>query len=96
MNVQEMERERDDLTTKLRYAKIALICFKKGVDTFEKEVTVKGSPWMYQGEDIEQSIATSRINGDEYFRECCSKLGMEVLETRTGFVRFRKTSPTRA
>ncbi|CAJ1954620.1 unnamed protein product [Cylindrotheca closterium] len=87
-NVATMQQELENFKMKLRLEKIALICFRKSMESIENEVTVQ-SPWIYRGEEVENPIS-SDIEGAEYFCECCDKLGMDVVECHLGFVRFRK------
>jgi len=89
--VAKMQQEYAKLGVKLRLEKIALICLQKSVESCENEVTAKSSPWSYQGKKVE-SWVPCHLDGIKYFRECCSKLGMEVLDTQPGLVRFRKLS----
>jgi len=92
-SVAKMQQEFEDLKKKLRIEKIALICFQKSAESSENEVTVKQSPWIYQGKEVERS-SSSKINGRNYFAECCNKLGMDVVECRLGCVRIRKLTST--
>lgn len=89
--VAKMQQEYADLGVKLRYEKIALICLQESVEGCENEVTVESSTWKFLGKEV-GTTSSSQIDKEKYFRECSSKLGMELLEARRGLVRFRKLS----
>ena len=90
-SVANMQQEVENLKMKLRLEKIASVCFQKSTESSQNEVIVH-SPWIYRGKEVEDPTS-SNIIGVEYFCECCTKLGLDVVESRLWFCSIPKAKP---